>query len=388
MNTILYFKYTAANAVSAKLDGVLEAATELGWHVQVVKSIPSTRTLQELIRFWHPLGAIADCGAYASGISLTPFSLLPSILIDPPPTPAAKPFHAITQDSVDTGSLAARELMSLGYESFAFIHHVEPCFWSREREQGFVSALRTNGYSAHIFRGVKPKSSPRATSYLRKLGHFISSLARPCALFVANDITALEVYGVIHSLDFRIPEDFGILSVDNHENICETTTPTLSSIQPDFRKCGHTAVHMLKAIIDHPERLTAPVHETFRSVAVIRRGSTRRRQGMSSEISAALELIRRKACTGLMAQDVVSRFSCPRPIAEARFRKAVGHSILEEIQEIRLAKAKELLMNPLLPMKAISDFCGFKTPNSLSRFFRLKTGQSMTAWRRGNRQIP
>ena len=44
--------------------------------------------------------------------------------------------------------------------------------------------------------------------------------------------------------------------------------------------------------------------------------------------------------------------------------------------------------NPLLPMKAISDFCGFKTPNSLSRFFRLKTGQSMTVWRRGNRQVP
>ncbi len=63
MNVILYFKFTAANAISRKLIGVKEAAAELGWHVQVIKNHPTLGVMRDLIDFWHPIGAIADCGA-------------------------------------------------------------------------------------------------------------------------------------------------------------------------------------------------------------------------------------------------------------------------------------------------------------------------------------
>ena len=70
-----------------------------------------------------------------------------------------------------------------------------------------------------------------------------------------------------------------------------------------------------------------------------------------------------------------------------RFRKAVGHSVLDEIHAVQLERAKQLL-DGMMPLKVISDFCGFENPNSLRKFFKSMTGVTMTAWRNQNGHRP
>ena len=67
-------------------------------------------------------------------------------------------------------------------------------------------------------------------------------------------------------------------------------------------------------------------------------------------------------------------------MAEMRFKKAVGHSVLDEMHAVQLERAKHLLAGTM-PLKAISDFCGFENPNSLRKFFKAQTGMTMTVWR-------
>ena len=98
----------------------------------------------------------------------------------------------------------------------------------------------------------------------------------------------------------------------------------------------------------------------------------------------AIDLIRREACSGLTAARVLGRFPCSRRQAEMRFRKATGHSVLDEIHDVQLARAKDLLREGTMPLKAISDFCGFENPNSLRKFFKAQTGRTMSEWRSGN----
>ena len=119
----------------------------------------------------------------------------------------------------------------------------------------------------------------------------------------------------------------------------------------------------------------------------MRRASTRILPTQDREVSAALDLIAREACLGLSSANVVSLFSCSRGQAEIRFRRTAGRSILEEIHAVRLEKAKELLRNPNQQIKAICDFCGFRTFNSLCKFFLKKTGMTMSEWRRSVSQI-
>jgi transcriptional regulator GlxA family with amidase domain len=64
-----------------------------------------------------------------------------------------------------------------------------------------------------------------------------------------------------------------------------------------------------------------------------------------------------------------------------RFRKATGRSILNEIHAVRLEFAKQLLSEGGLPLKTISDFCGFDHANSLRKFFKKQTGKTMSEWK-------
>ena len=114
---------------------------------------------------------------------------------------------------------------------------------------------------------------------------------------------------------------------------------------------------------------------------VVPRASTRRLAAHDAVVSEAIDLIRREACSGLTAARVLGRFPCSRRQAEIRFRKATGHSVLDEIHAVQLARAKDLLREGRMPLKAISDFCGFENPNSLRKFFKAQTGRTMTDWR-------
>ena len=89
------------------------------------------------------------------------------------------------------------------------------------------------------------------------------------------------------------------------------------------------------------------------------------------------------AMTGntLSSAAVTATFKCSRRMAEMRFRQAAGHSILDEIQSVRLARAKELLSNTTQDMSCIANFCGFKAANAFWKFFRQETGVSPTEWR-------
>ena len=75
-------------------------------------------------------------------------------------------------------------------------------------------------------------------------------------------------------------------------------------------------------------------------------------------------------------------------MADLRFTQAVGRTILDEIQSIRLDRAKQLLLNPNQTLKAISDYCGFRHPNSLRKFFRKETGMTLSAWRKRHLNEP
>jgi transcriptional regulator GlxA family with amidase domain len=93
-------------------------------------------------------------------------------------------------------------------------------------------------------------------------------------------------------------------------------------------------------------------------------------------------MIRVKACEGISVPDVVAVIGEPRRTAEMHFREATGRSIHEEIDEVRFAKVFELLKNPCQSVNAIPDLCGFATGVALRKAFRLRTGMSMSDWRK------
>lgn len=379
MDTILYFQSQGKINAADKLSGVQSIAAKCGWHVQVVEGLPMRSRLKSLLDFWHPVGIIVECGGTEATVDPGIFGEIPSVFFDHDPSCLPRNAFCVTHDSTATAQMAARELMLGGETSFAFVPHPERRFWSDERERGFVSALSLNGHGCRVFSGTPSRLDP--VRYQRKLRAFLTELPKPCALFAANDSTAKEVLTAAVFAQISVPEDLSVIGVDNVPEICERTEPTLSSVRPDFRRGGELAALMLLARTREGAKHNGLRRRTFGPLEVVRRASTRRLPAMDCAVADALERIRREACLGLKAETVLKAFGCSRRLAEIRFRRITGHSVLDEIHVVRLDRAKRILAGDDTPLKAISDFCGFKNPNSMRKFFLKSTGKTMSKWR-------
>ena len=385
MEVILYFR-PSPGSKPVKLAGVREIAEKAKIHVQVIEETPTRESVARLVAFWKCRGAIVECGGRKESVDPKIFGPTPVVFFNQSFENLSSHCFTIRHDSKSTGVLAARELLLHGIPNFAYIPAPTNPFWSQERELGYADALSLNGKGCLRFSWAR--GTVGATEKTRSLQAFLRKLPKPCAVFAANDAIGAEVITAARLSDIAIPDDIAVLGVDNSSDICEHTNPTLSSIEPDFRRGGNLAMLMLLAIIREGKSFRGSRQRTFGDLRIVRRLSTKRLQRADPIVTRALDLIRRKACVGLKAAEVVRIFPCRRRMADLRFTQAVGHTILDEIQSVRLDRAKQMLLNPNQELKPISSFCGFKNPNSLRKFFLKETGLTLSAWRKKHLNKP
>jgi AraC-like DNA-binding protein len=69
------------------------------------------------------------------------------------------------------------------------------------------------------------------------------------------------------------------------------------------------------------------------------------------------------------------------------FKKATGKTFTQYLAEVRVAKAKNLLMNPHVRISEVAFEAGFQSITHFNRLFRRVTGQSPTAYRLAQRGL-
>jgi len=63
------------------------------------------------------------------------------------------------------------------------------------------------------------------------------------------------------------------------------------------------------------------------------------------------------------------------------FRRRYQQSVMDYLEEVRLARARDLLATTELPIRQIADRVGFRDPNYFSRVFRRHVGKSPRGFR-------
>ena len=99
-------------------------------------------------------------------------------------------------------------------------------------------------------------------------------------------------------------------------------------------------------------------------------------------VASALERIWKPDGVRLSPKDVVADFPCSRRNAEIRFRRATGHSILEELTNARVDVARRLLSETSLPISSVAEQCGYISIAHFRDAFRNSTGANPLAWRK------
>ena len=368
MKTVLYFSVRQSSSAREINSGVLDSAHKLNWNLQTIEVMPSVPDLREMLKFWSPDGCIVMCARDGAPFPIPELKRQPLVCIDRADGRERRNVVHVRCDNAAVARIAAHELLSGETRSHVFIQTEKPFPWCRERETEFARLLKMNGKR---LVSVSPGRLDDSGCILRIAGA-LERLPKPIAVFAANDAVAEKTLAVCRRLGFAVPDDVTLLGVDNDPDICEYTMPTLSSIGIDFRSSGKCAAEALDTLMSGSRN--NPPSATYPPTRVIHRESTRRLKKADSKVNEALEMIRKDL--RVTAAKVAATFPCSRRMAEIRFRAATGRSILEEIQLVRLDRAKELIGKRSLQIAAIADFCGYRSAAGFTKFFRAMTGSS------------
>lgn len=376
MKTVLFFASATRHSCRKRVAGVQRYFSNSDIQVQVVESNYHHINVKKVLDFWHPVGCIAECGSDMNEFRPEIFGKLPTVYLDRDPSLRGKIRFSVNADLKGSAEIAAKELLSLDFENYAFVGFPLPLFWTKEREKAFCEAIKLNGRRCHVFdSGAKP--GIRRLEALRK---WLRELPKPCGILAAFDGTAEEVLAACSHENIRVPEDFAVMGIDNNEEICENTKPTLSSICPDFEKAGFLCGELLDKQLRDPK--AKGENRTFGILGVVKRRSTTIFKHADVKVTAAVEYIRTHATEGIGVGDVVAQMGCSRRTAEVRFMNMIGHSIQTEIRNVRMATAMAMLRDPRQAIDGIAHHCGYKSDSTLRYAFKAKTGMSMREWRK------
>jgi len=378
MKTVLFLTDLHVGSHIAEVEGVYERARTYGWHVVEVEYAHSIRPIEDYVRTWRPDGCILTCAPLTEPLAPEVFKDIPTIYLDPDARTLRRQRHCVVNDPEALAQIAFQELMNLPCAACGFVGWSNRTVWSEGRRQAFGRLVEGAGLPFVAF--TDPWDPEDKLRLHKKLARWIRELPKPCGIFAANDDTASLVADVCHFVGLEVPKDIAVIGVDNMELVCENAMTTLSSIEIDFHDVGRACADLLARLLADPD--LPPETVRFGPGRLVRRQSTRALQTCDARVSRALERIRREASLGLRAADVIADMGISRRMAEQRFRAATGKTILEEINDTRLAHAFALLRRPDYPISLIAEQCGWKADVFLKRLFKKKTGMTMREWRK------
>ena len=388
--TVLAFLPQGGESTLRILDGVHDVARSRPWTFSAVECrnngngtlrmlrSPGGGTIEEMLDKINPDGVIVVHNVVeASALRRPGRRAFPVVYIDRPvgtTAPRRAPHVCVFGEDTSFARLAATELFRSGFHDFAFLPWPDDPPWSRGRGKSFARLVADAGKTFHPFQA--PPVSGGATYLLAHIAPFLDILPKPCGLFAANDPLGEAALRVCAQRGWAVPQDVAIVGVDNIEFICEGTSPTLSSISRNWQGEGRAAAELLDEWMLDPGR--RPPSRAVPALHVVRRASTF--FAADRRVARAMEFIRLHACDeDFGPRDVVREMGCSRTLADTLFRKVGGHSILDEIHGVRLARARELLLAGK-PTDFVAAACGYASYDDFRRVFRKRMGATARQW--------
>ncbi len=338
---------------------------------------------------WPCTGMIARLFSAATARLLLS-SDLPLVLLDPYTQHLARKYDLtripyITTDTEAIVRMAFEHLSACGCREFAFVHSPVDTVWSSARERAFSRLAAERGQACHVY-GTQPEGVSWEDD-IRKLGEWIAARPRGLGVFAAMDQRGRNVIEACRETGLRVPDDVVVLGVDNDPLLCELCEPSLSSIALDAYRAGYEAARVL-----HAQMRGEPVEPNTR--ILVRPTHVSRRQSTSSGFdqdplvaSARRYIFDRLSDRSLQVRDIAAHCGVSRRLLETRFSQAVGRTLLQDLTEVRMERARTLLRDTADTVADIASASGFGDPNYFTKAFRARHGLAPLRYRTEAHQI-
>jgi LacI family transcriptional regulator len=297
--------------------------------------------------------------------------------------------HQIVPDNAAIGRAAAKHFIERGLRCCAYSGQ-DGESWSEERRQGFFSALEAEAF-LRPYLLTTPLAAQRTAAGVREETHVLSlellTFPKPFGVFCCHDMRAAQVAEAARLARLRVPEDIHILGANDDLARCLFRSPTLSSIPTAQVTRGYLGARRLldlwsaTAAGRRPPASLAPASIRIQPEEAIVRESTDAWAVPDNLVRIALGTLKTRFNESRAILQAARSVGLSRVQLERRFQESLKRSPGSELQRLRLAKAKALLADPALPIKAIATAVGFKHTPTFSAFFRRESGMSPGRYR-------
>ena len=280
-----------------------------------------------------------------------------------------------TGDYQEIGRIAADFFLHQRYEHFAFLG-LKDILWSEQRLEGFAERVKAHHYpKVHAYRAVD------VTREWTAISAWIQALPKPVALFTNNDAMAKRATEICHACGIRIPDDVGLLGVDDDEFLCNISYPSISSIRLNFEKQGREIGREIFEMIEQGNIHVARV--PIEPVRIVERMSTRKQQIGDPVVKRIVEYMDDHYASEACLQQALSPIPLSRRTIEIRFRKEMKpQTMLSYLEGIRIAHLTRLLETTDLSVKQASAYAGFGDNTNVARLFKKYHGCTPSEYRR------
>ncbi|MBN2594960.1 MAG: DNA-binding transcriptional regulator [Sedimentisphaerales bacterium] len=291
--------------------------------------------------------------------------------------------YCVVTDQTAIARTAVEYFLELGFRRFAYCGY-DDMIWSQQRGENFIRIVTESGFNLKTYMYKQPKTKRLRTPDKEQviIAKWLVSLPKPIAIMAGNDDRSQDVLAACKIAEINVPSEVTILGVDNDELICGLSYPQLSSIALSTQRAGYDAAQVLGKLMDgqkvtenEKEVLVSPLH-------VATRQSTDIMAIEDKQVAMAVHFIRNHTNEVIQVGNVAEAAGLSRRTLEQRFRKILGHSVLEEIKYARVNQMTKMLVETNLSISQIAWSLGFPYTNNISRYFKQQKGISPLEYRR------
>jgi LacI family transcriptional regulator len=215
--------------------------------------------------------------------------------------------------------------------------------------------------------------SPRAAKRQHDLEQIVTALRKPCGIFAANDVIACFVLQAAREKGYRVPEDIGVLGVDDDPVPNAAAGLSISSIHPPFREVGLRAAELLGDLLKGAKNCS---HVRIAPVRVVVRTSTDVFVTNDPLLSKAQRYIEERRQGRILVGELTRALGTNAVTLGKHFQRTLDVGIREYIEKRRLEYATVQLRLGKMNVDEVTDACGFSSASYFSRVYKRVTGNS------------
>jgi LacI family transcriptional regulator len=315
-------------------------------------------------------------------------------------SPVRDTLPGVFPDFEQAGRMQADHLVSRGFHRLAFMATMASQPYRRQAA-GFTASAEAEKCTVTLMDmgATWGDTLPLYRKNLARLRAWMDTWELPIGVAVGNDNFARVIAQMVLDRGWRVPEDVAIIGGLNEEKICETSRPTLSSLEYGFERVGYEAGRLLERLMEGADagqgkkrqatlgRRTGappagPSHIIVPPIGVVARESTDFYAADDSMVAAAHDFISKQCHTRIGVGDVAAKLCVSLRTLQNRFTGVLRRTVAEEIRRVRLEKAKRELTSSDRSVHEIARRSGFTCNTRMTEAFKRELGVTPLQYRK------